>query len=53
MGKLSKGQIEMISVSALNMSLCNFKEINPNINWNDKEPSWDGYIKITIIKKVY
>lgn len=44
MGKLSKGQIEMISVSALNMSLCNFKEINPNINWNDKEPSWDGNI---------
>lgn len=44
MGVLTTGQIEKISTSAINMSLCQYDNIDPNINWNDKEPSWDGAI---------
>lgn len=44
MGNFTNEQIEVISVSALNMLLCNYKEIDPKINWNDKEPSWDGNV---------
>lgn len=42
MGEFTNGQIEQISTSALNLTLCNFKNIGSFINWNDKEPSWDG-----------
>ena len=44
MGKFTTQQIEMISTNAINIFLCNFQNISPNINWNDKEPSWDGNI---------
>lgn len=44
MKKFTNQQIEMISTSAINLLLCNFQDITPDINWNDKEPSWDGNI---------
>lgn len=44
MGKLITQQIETISISTINMVLCNFQNIIPSINCNDKEPSWDGNI---------
>lgn len=44
MGSIPTGQIEMISTNVINMDLCKYENIIPNINWNDKEPSWDGAI---------
>lgn len=46
MEEFTNAQIEQISTSALNLSLCNFRNIGSFINWNDKEPSWDGNIYI-------
>lgn len=44
MSKFTNEQIEVISISALNILLCSYPEIGTKINWNDKEPSWDGHV---------
>ncbi|MBQ1266716.1 MAG: hypothetical protein IIY06_08105, partial [Proteobacteria bacterium] len=38
--------IEVLSIAKLNSRLANTEHLVPQINDNDKEPSWDGHIRI-------
>lgn len=44
--KFDSKTIETISVSELKKSLASTVFLEPNINENDREMSWDGYVSV-------